>query len=110
MLGLGLAHILGLSRSTCQLPSRRMPCTSRTGPAFPPSTSSPIIRQAAVWIFLEARSLAVLPVAIAPLTAVVARPDAADGWARLGSGRERWRATWDRRENMKLSKSSYAPS
>jgi hypothetical protein len=52
-----------------------------------------------VWIFLEARSLAVVPGAIV-LLRKPAVGAAAEEWARLGSGRERWRATWDKRENM----------
>ena len=68
-----------------------------------------MIKHAAVWICLLARSAAVIPVVpVAIVFAIVLRRVAAEAWATLGSGRERWRATWDSRENMEsvVNKSS----
>lgn len=64
---------------------------------FPPSTSSPMMRHAAVWIFLAPRSSAeAVPVVmmlelVTPVLRAAAGFAAAaeDEWARLGSGRER---------------------
>lgn len=58
-----------------------------------------MMRHAAVWIFFEARSAALGP---ETMPAFRGSADAADEWPRFGSGRERWRATWERRENMGL--------
>lgn len=56
-----------------------------------------MIKHAAVCIFLEFRSSAV---AMMRLERVLKLEAAADLCARLGKGLERWRATWESRENM----------
>ena len=108
--GVELTYVLGLHASGNRSASPSHPSTrAPSRPALPPSTSSPMIKHAAVWICLLARSAAVVPVVpVAIVFAIVLRRLAAEAWATLGSGRERWRATWDSRENMEpvVNKSS----
>jgi hypothetical protein len=89
----GSSHVLGLhdaaSRHQSAFCRRIRPLRPHSRPAFPPSTSSPMIKHAAVWIFRAARSAAVIPGVVVVPEAMVLRSVAAEAWAALGSGRER---------------------
>lgn len=78
--------------------SKSLPEISK--PTFPPSTSSPIIKHAAVCIVFVALTAAADDVIVDGVRLNGDNEDEETGLAALSDGRDRWRVSWVRRPNI----------